>query len=263
MSPDFRDVRVVAFDLDNTLVDVIRVKERAACEAARVLVAARAARDVDRAARELLATAFDVGIDREDVVERHLARRGVADERVVAAARAAWERGEDAGVAAYRGARRGLADLAARGYRLALVTDAPRRYAERRLRIARLDGLFERVLALEDSPRGKADAAPFARLTREMGVEPCEVLMVGDNPERDVGSARAHGCRTAHAAYGMQAAWAHMLARHAPDASLSRFRDLLGLLTKPSVERALATGRAWGREAGRLVDDVAEAGGVA
>lgn len=224
-------IRVVAFDLDGTLVDILRVKARAAEAAAWALADAGLDAPPARAAQEILATALAIGIDREDVVDAYLARTlGRADARLVAIARHAFERAEDASVLAYPRTARTLLELARRGYELVLITDAPRRKAVHRLQAARLTPFFSHVIAREDTPHGKADRAPYDLALSRAGVPADALCMVGDHPRLDVGVAQAAGCRAVLAEYGLQPAFAPFRGAHEPDATLQWIDDLLLVL---------------------------------
>lgn len=224
-------VRVVAFDLDSTLVDIVHVKRRAAEAAAWALADAGLDVNPARAAPELLRVAFRVGIDRDDVVEHYLEQRlGRGDPRLAAIGRHAWDRAEDQSAHPYPRAQKTLLELACRGYTLALITDAPRHRAMRRLQAARLLPFFTEVVTLEDSSNGKANAEPYERAFLRLGAHPAEVAMVGDNPRRDVGQAKALGCRTILAAYGLQQEFASEHPDHQPDRSIRWLDELLTLL---------------------------------
>ncbi len=232
-------IRVVAFDLDSTLVDILRVKERAAEAAAWALADEGLGAEPGALARDILVAALELGIDREDVVDEFLRRRfGAVDARLAAVARHAYEAAEEAAARPYPRAHRTLVELARRGYRLVLVTDAPRGKAIRRLSAARLLAFFSDVVAREDTDRGKADAAPFALAARLAGAQPHEILMVGDNPERDVAVARAFGCRTVLAAYGVQPHFASDRLERQADRRIEWLDELLDLLPERASDTA-------------------------
>lgn len=201
-------VRAIAFDLDSTLVDIIRLKERAAEAAAWALADAGLDVSPEGAARDIMAVAYEIGIDHDDIIDAYLARAFPdADARFTAIGRHAFERAEDQNVVAYPRVHKTLLELSRRGYRLALITDAPRHRALRRLQAARLLPFFSEFITGEDTPRGKADSRPYQLAAQRLGLAPREILMVGDNPRRDIGVARAFGCRTVLAKYGLQAAF--------------------------------------------------------
>jgi phosphoglycolate phosphatase len=237
----FHGVSVIAFDLDNTLVDIIRVKERAAEAAAWALADAGLDVNPRKAAYAIMRTALEVGIDRDDVVAKYLERAlPAADPKLEHVGQHAFERAEDENAIAYPRAHRTLLTLARRGFTLAVVTDAPRHRAIRRLQATRLLPFFTHVITLEDSPNGKADTTPYARLAQRVNARPHEILMIGDNPARDVGAAQAYGCRAVLATYGLQACFAGDVDAHAPDARIRWLDGLLPLLPAASTPLAAA-----------------------
>lgn len=229
--PAFAGVRVVAFDLDCTLVDILRIKRRA-CEAA-AWALADAGLDLDPLTTpdEMMKAALQLGIDRDDLVDAYLSRLlGHPDPRFVTIGRAAFERAEDQYAVAYPRAQRTLVTLGRRGYQLALLSDAPAHRVHRRLHAAHLSAFFEPVITGDETPHGKADTAPYKLLSEQVDASPSEILMVGDNPRRDIGSARRFGCRTVLAKYGLQACFESGEPEDQPDATVDWLDELLELL---------------------------------
>lgn len=228
--PDPGAVRAIAFDLDSTLVDIIHLKVRAAEAAAWALADAGLDIDPAKAARAIMEVAYEVGIDHDHVVEEYLRRRSTTvDPRFLAIGQHAFERAEDQNVVAYPRVHKTLLELSRRGYRLALITDAPRHRALRRLQAARLLPFFSVFITGEDTPYGKADSRPYQLAADRLEVMPHEILMVGDNPRRDIGVARAFGCRTVLAKYGLQAAFHSDDPDHQADADIDWPDQLLAL----------------------------------
>ncbi len=200
-----RHIRAIAFDLDNTLVDIMRVKERAAEAAAWALADAGLDVHPEKCARAIMDTAFEVGFDRTDVVDRFMAlKHPDADVRLVHVGRHAFARAEDDAAVPYPRAHRTLLELSRRGFTLAVVTDATRDRAVNRLQAARLLPFFKTLVTLDDTDEGKVDAAPYRIVAERLGLAPHEILMVGDNPARDIVCARTHGLRAVLAEYGLQ-----------------------------------------------------------
>jgi len=61
---------------------------------------------------------------------------------------------------------------------------------------------FDVVVALEDTGKQKPNALPFQVAARKLGLDPFQVLFVGDRPSRDIAGAHKLGMRTALAKYG-------------------------------------------------------------
>ena len=75
------------------------------------------------------------------------------------------------------------------------------------LRVIGLDSYFERALAARDAGAAKPDQRIFRALLDGAGLEPGDVLYVGDDPYADV-----QGARNA----GLQAAWLDRFGRSWP-----------------------------------------------
>ncbi|MBM3325039.1 MAG: HAD-IA family hydrolase, partial [Calditrichaeota bacterium] len=95
-----------------------------------------------------------------------------------------------------------LIELLKRGLRLAVISDAPRKEAWLRLCYLDLHHLFDTVITFEDTGSRKPSPRPFEQALRLLELQPSEVLMVGDWPERDMVGAKRLGIRTVFARYG-------------------------------------------------------------
>jgi phosphoglycolate phosphatase len=87
-----------------------------------------------------------------------------------------------------------LADLQARGFRLACVTNKPREFTLDLLERVGLVEFFEVVISGDDTVEKKPHAAPVLTACQRLDVPPADSVMIGDS-ENDLLSARAAGCR--------------------------------------------------------------------
>ena len=94
----------------------------------------------------------------------------------------------------YPGVAPALVRLAAAGLRLAALSDIP---PGRKLELFGIAQRFECALCSEDSGFLKPSPEPFRLLTSSLGLEPAEILYVGDSRERDLEGARAAGMAVA------------------------------------------------------------------
>jgi putative hydrolase of the HAD superfamily len=95
-----------------------------------------------------------------------------------------------------------LLELAKRGVRLGVVSDAPRAQVWQRLCSLGLQHVFDAVIAFDDTLQRKPDPAPFRKVLERLDARPEETLMVGDWAERDVVGGKSLGMKTVFARYG-------------------------------------------------------------
>lgn len=88
----------------------------------------------------------------------------------------------------------GLERLARAGFRLATLTNNPRRTLEAQLRNARLDRFFEKALTVEEVARFKPAPEPYRKAAEILGVDIARMTMVAAH-DWDVAGAVAAGAR--------------------------------------------------------------------
>jgi putative hydrolase of the HAD superfamily len=94
----------------------------------------------------------------------------------------------------YSRVRETLDSLRRAGLKLALLSDFP---PERKLQALGLEGLWDLVLCSELTGALKPDPLPFASLVQGLGLEPSQVLYVGNSLSYDIRGAKNAGLRTA------------------------------------------------------------------
>jgi putative hydrolase of the HAD superfamily len=196
-------LKAVFFDLDNTLVDFMKMKRSSVEAAASAMIDAGLPLSKQKAVKLIFEVYSRHGIEDQLVFQRLLKQTvGRIDYRILATGIAAYRRVQAGYLTPYPGVRSTLLALKEKGVKLAIVSDAPRMRAWMRLASMNLAEFFDAVITLGDAKLKKPAPQPFKKALREMGVEPSEVVFVGDNPDRDIVGAKALGMKTAWAKYG-------------------------------------------------------------
>jgi phosphoglycolate phosphatase len=123
----------------------------------------------------------------------------------------------------YPGVVEGLKQLAARGLKLACLTNKPTAFARPLLAAKGLDGFFSVVFGGDAFERKKPDPLPLQRTCEALGSAPARTLMVGDS-SNDARAARAAGCPVVLVSYGYN--HGEPVASAAPDAVIDRLDEL-------------------------------------
>ena len=224
-------LQAVVFDLDNTLLDFLRMKRMASEEAARAMIAAGADfRFLPDEAGDILFGEYLEDIEGDRVFERFLKKHHQQKlmlsqhtvDKITAAAVNAYQKAKLLHLEPYPGVRRTLLRLARMGIRMGVVTDAPRFKAYQRLDASGLVDYFDFVVTHTDHGEVKPAERPFREALELLGLPPQAVLMVGDWPDRDMEGAHAVGMPTAWARYGRP----HHDPAPEADFVLERFSDL-------------------------------------
>lgn len=196
-------IQAILFDLDNTLIDFMTMKN-AACDAA-IDAMIDAGLQLDRAeARTKLFKLYDKhGLEYKNIFDDFLKEtEGTVDYRKLARGIIAYRNSRAYHLRPYPGVPAMLSTLRAKGIRMAIVSDAPKLKAWMRLCNMDLDKHFDFVIAFDDTGKTKPDKEPFEKALSLLKLPPGQVLMVGDRPGRDIKGAKAIGMQAAFAAYG-------------------------------------------------------------
>ena len=198
-----RAIDAVIFDLDNTLTDFMLAKETSIRAAAEAMVDAGLPMAADEATDGIFAIYKDRGIEHQRVFNLFLTETmGRVEDRILAAAVVAYRRARDGSLVLYPHAKLVLNQLLKDGYKLAVVSDAPRFEAWLRLVYLGLQHTFDLVLTYDDTGFRKPAPEPFRMALDELGVAPSRAVIIGDWKERDIAGGRNAGLHTVYARYG-------------------------------------------------------------
>ena len=195
-------IHAIIFDLDNTLTDFMKMKADAVSAAIDGMVDAGLERPREELQAKIDAIYRAKGLEYQQVFDELLLDvLGTIDHKIHASGIVAYRKARSAMVL-YPKVQLTLLELAKRGIRLGVVSDAPRTQVWQRLCSLGLQHVFDAVVTFDDTQTRKPDPAPFHEVLRRLGVEARESLMVGDWPERDVAGGRSLGMKTVFARYG-------------------------------------------------------------
>ena len=198
-----RPIKGVIFDLDNTLLDFMKMKEVAVKSAIKGMIEAGLEIDEIESYKDIVSIYEEFGWENQKVFDVFLNKSiGYVDNKFLAAGIVAYRRAREANLLAYPNVNRTLVSLTKLGIKLAVVSDAPSREAWMRIYYLNLYHFFDAVITFDDSGERKPSSKPFEMALNKLQLEAEDSLMIGDWPERDVVGAKQIGMRTAFAVYG-------------------------------------------------------------
>ena len=196
-------IKGVVFDLDNTLLDFMKMKQVAVRSAIRGMIEAGLEIDEKKSFDNIISLYEKIGWENQKVFDIFLKNSiGYVDNKFLAAGIVAYRRAREANLLAYPNVNKTLIDLTKLGMKLAVVSDAPSREAWMRIYYLNLYHFFDVVVTFDDSGERKPSSLPFEMALKKLGLKPGSSLMIGDWPERDVVGAKKIGMKTAFASYG-------------------------------------------------------------
>ena len=196
-------IKGVVFDLDNTLLDFMKMKEFAVKAAIKGMIEAGLIVNEDKSYNEINSIYEEFGWENQKVFDVFLEKSiGHVDNKFLAAGIVAYRRAREANLMAYPNVNKTLMALSKSGIKLGVVSDAPSREAWMRIYYLNLYHYFDVVITFDDSGERKPSPIPFQLALDGMGLRPEETIMIGDWPERDVVGAQQIGMKTAFARYG-------------------------------------------------------------
>ena len=196
-------IKGVIFDLDNTLLDFMKMKEFAVKAAVKGMIEAGLMVDEENSYTEIVRIYEEFGWENQKVFDVFIEKQiGHVEHKYLAAGIVAYRRAREANLMAYPNVNKTLMALAKSGIKLGVVSDAPSREAWMRIYYLNLYHFFDVVITFDDSGERKPSEKPFKLCLDALDLDPDETIMVGDWPERDVVGAKNLGMKTAFARYG-------------------------------------------------------------
>lgn len=196
-------IKVVVFDLDNTLMDFMKMK-RMAIEAAISNMIDAGLHITEEEAQKYIDEIYnEQGMEYQKVFDDFLMKlSNKVDNKILAAGIVAYRRAREAALIPYPHVYSTLNKLIKMGIKLGIVSDAPVKEAWLRLAYLNFHHIFDAVVTFDETGQRKPHPAPFLKVLEKLKSKPEESIMVGDWAERDIVGAESVGMKTAFARYG-------------------------------------------------------------
>ena len=196
-------IKAVIFDLDNTLLDFMKMKQNAVQASVKGMIGAGLDVDFDDAVKSIF-NIYDLkGYEYQEVLDDFLITTlGKQDFKILASGIVSYRKAKEASLELYTNVNKTLNSLASFGLKLGVVSDAPSREAWLRLCYLNLHNIFDAVVTFDDTGVYKPSPIPFRLISKLLDIDPKNAIMIGDWPDRDVIGAREVGMKTAFAKYG-------------------------------------------------------------
>ncbi len=222
-------IKAIIFDLDNTLVDFMRMKDRAIEGAVKAMIDAGLDYSYAEIKKKIDEIYKERGIEYQQVFDILLNKLiGKIDHKILSSGIVAYRTAREAELNTYPKVVPTLISLIKLGIKLGVVSDAPSREAWLRLSYIGLHHMFDEIVTFDDTQERKPSPVPFNKILKRLNVEPQYSLMVGDWAERDVVGAKNIGMKTAFARYGDTFDTKH----HGADYEINDISELVDIVKK-------------------------------
>jgi len=196
-------IKAVLFDIDNTLVDFIRMKRTAIDLSVDYMINAGLSGVKEEIVKEIFAIYRETHIESQNALEKVIKRRtGNLDYKILASGIIGYQRGRDMATYPYPKVEPTLKELIRLGLKIGAVSDAPAEQCYNRLARLHLISWLDIVVTFDDTKEYKPSKKPFLLALEKLQLLPEEVLYVGDWPEKDIVGAKTVGIITVFARWG-------------------------------------------------------------
>ena len=196
-------IKAVIFDLDNTLIDFMYMKNQAVDAAINGMIESGLNISQVEAKEEIFKIYEKEGYEYQEVLNEFIVSiNKEINYKILAAGIVSYRRAKEKSLMPYTHVTETLIELSKMGMKLGIITDAPSREAWTRLYSVGLHHIFDKVLTYDDTKAYKPSKVPFNKILEYFNIKAESAVMVGDWPERDLAGAKSVGMRAAFAKYG-------------------------------------------------------------
>jgi putative hydrolase of the HAD superfamily len=196
-------IKAVIFDIDNTLMDFMRMKRAAVDSAVDAMIDAGLNISKEKMVETIFKVYWEEGIEDQNIFDKVLLKEfGQIDYKILAAGIIGYKRAKEGQMTLYPHVKMTLTKLLKMQIKMGIVSDAPRLPVWLRIVGLGLHHYFEHVVTFADTGEKKPSPKPFKKILELLKVSPKESIMVGDWADRDILGAKNMGMRTAWAKYG-------------------------------------------------------------
>jgi putative hydrolase of the HAD superfamily len=217
-------VKAIIFDLDNTLIDFMKMK-KLSCEAAMdAMISAGLKIERKKGMKILFQLYFEHGLEYQKIFQAFLKKvLGKIDYGIMASGIVAYRRVKEGLLYPYPNVVSTLNELKKK-YKLAILSDASRIQVWLRLVSMNIQDKFDIIVTFDDTKTKKPSKKPFLYVLRKLKLNSEDCLMVGDSLKRDIAPAKKLGFKTAFAKYGLNTT---EKANVRPDYVMNNIEDIL------------------------------------
>lgn len=196
-------IRGVIFDIDNTLMNFMKMKRDAVDAAAEAMIDSGLKMDKDLLVKKIFDLYWQEGIEDQNIFDKILVQEfGHVDYKVLAAGILGYRRAKAGSIAVYPHVHMTLTKLLRWGIKMVVISDAPRLPVWLRIVGLNLHHFFDHVITFDDTGERKPSPVPFRKALEALKTKPQETIMVGDWADRDIVGAKKVNVKTAWAKYG-------------------------------------------------------------
>jgi putative hydrolase of the HAD superfamily len=189
-------IKAVLFDLDNTLIDFIKMKVESCRSAIKAMIKAGLKIDEKTGLKKLMDTYFRIGIESDIAFTKFLEEQtGEVDKTILQVGINAYLKRKPDFLKPYPYVLETLEMLKSKNLKLGIITDATREKALVRLNAMDITKFFDIIITYDESKVKKPNELPFRMTIEKLGLEPEETLFVGDSLRRDIEPAKKIGMK--------------------------------------------------------------------